>query len=140
MIKTFRESLADGGMTTIRLGTNNGMTGYRIKKFQLFAVTPNVNQESLVMIFNQPQTAAATEADFDNGEVLGAALYVSKESNLTTDIDVVFDNVTFNQDIYLTHTEGEATRGINFYLELEQIKLDLSEATVATLKDMRGSN
>jgi hypothetical protein len=27
---------------------------------------------------------------------------------------------------------------MNYYLELEQVKLDLNEATVATLKDMRG--
>ena len=28
---------------------------------------------------------------------------------------------------------------MNYYIELEQVKLDLNEATVATLKDMRGA-
>jgi hypothetical protein len=27
---------------------------------------------------------------------------------------------------------------MNYYIELEKVKLDLNEATVATLKDMRG--
>ena len=37
MIKSFRGKLADGGQDTIRLGTNKGLTGYRIIKFQVIA-------------------------------------------------------------------------------------------------------
>ena len=61
-IKSFRGKLADGAIQTIALATNNGSTGYRIVKFDLFPVTPNVNQESLVSIFKVSQTAAATRA------------------------------------------------------------------------------
>ena len=50
---------------------------------------------------------------------------------------VVFDNEIFNQDIYITHTDAHATGECNYYIELEQIKLDLNENTVATLKDIR---
>ena len=50
---------------------------------------------------------------------------------------VVFDNVKFNQDIYITHQDEAVGQSFNYYLELEQVKLDLNEATVATLKDMR---
>ena len=50
----------------------------------------------------------------------------------------MFDNVTFNQDIYVTHTDTNSAIPINYYIELEQRKIDLNEATVATLKDMRG--
>ena len=46
--------------------------------------------------------------------------------------------MTFNQDIYITHTNLHADAGpVNYYIELEQIKLDLNENTVATLKDIR---
>ena len=136
-IKSFRGKLADGAIDTITLHTNTGSTGYRITKFQLFPETPNVNQESLVSIFKIPQTAAATTTDFEDNTLLAAGLYVSRESNLDQHLEVVFDNEDFNQDIYITHTEGEATRGCNYYIELEQIKLDLNENTVATLKDIR---
>ena len=40
----------------------------------------------------------------------------------------------FNQDIYVTNYGSGA---MNYYIELEQIKLDLNENTVATLKDIR---
>ena len=50
---------------------------------------------------------------------------------------VVIDNKIINQDIFIQHT-AQSGNACNFYLELEQVKLDLNEATVATLKDMRG--
>jgi len=51
---------------------------------------------------------------------------------------VIFDNEIFNQDIYVTHENDHADNApCNYYIELEQIKLDLSESTVATLKDVR---
>jgi len=137
IIKSFRGKMIDGAIDTIVLHTNTGSTGYRITKFELFPETPNVNQESLVSIFKVPQTAAATTTDFSDNTLLAAGLYVSKESNLDQHLEVVFDNEIFNQDIYLTHTEGESTRGINYYIELEQMSLDLTENTVATLKDIR---
>ena len=50
----------------------------------------------------------------------------------------IFDNMTFNQDIYVTYKDDEtAGKFINYYIELEQVKLDLNENTVATLKDIR---
>ena len=43
--------------------------------------------------------------------------------------------------MFFTHQNTHADAGpVNYYIELEQVKLDLSEATVATLKDMRGTN
>jgi len=49
---------------------------------------------------------------------------------------MIFDQEIFNQDIYIgtKDTQGNA---MNYYIELEQVKLDLSQSTVATLKDIR---
>ena len=52
---------------------------------------------------------------------------------------IIVDNKVINQDIYVTHVETVSTEQCNFYLELEEMKLSIDEATVATLKDMRGS-
>ena len=49
----------------------------------------------------------------------------------------IFDNTIVNQDIYITHSDIVGTTPCNYYLELEQVKLDLNENTVATLKDIR---
>tara|TARA_Y100000310_G_scaffold292182_1_gene320753 strand:+ start:249 stop:467 length:219 start_codon:yes stop_codon:yes gene_type:complete len=53
------------------------------------------------------------------------------------DLVVTFDRETFNQDIYITHNEVAGSAAINYYLELEQVKLDLSENTVVTLKNIK---
>ena len=143
MIKSFRAKLAHDTFQTIRLGTNKGEMGYRINKFQLMFTNPgDVNTESVVKIFSLPQTTPNAEIDFDDQTLLGAA-YISgtNSPNYPDEIVVVFDNVTFNQDIYVTHFNANpSAEPCNYYLELEQVKLDLNEATVATLKDMRGSN
>jgi len=53
---------------------------------------------------------------------------------------IIFDKEIFNQDIYITHTEAAGSAlACNYYIELEQVKLDLSENTVATLKDIRNA-
>ena len=51
---------------------------------------------------------------------------------------IVFDQTVFNQDIYITHKDVSIGQAVNYYLELEQVKLAKDEAAVATLKDMRG--
>jgi|TARA_Y100001963_G_scaffold33742_1_gene46832 hypothetical protein len=145
MIKTFRGQLADGGQEVIRLSTNNGMMGYKIKKLELISVTPGGggDMESIVQVFTTERTAAipTTGATVDmNDPTLLAVAYLqdgTAASALST-LDVIIDNVKFNQDIFITHTNNASDISINFYVELEQMKLDINEATVATLKDMRG--
>jgi hypothetical protein len=144
MIKTFRALIEDGGQDTIRLSTNNGMIGYRIKKFQLLPNVPgDINQDSSVQIFTREQGTPVQPIDFSNSELLAAAMYGSDNATHSNNdsMAVIFDNVIVNQDIYVTHQDAaSAANPINYYIELEQIKLAIDEAAVATLRDMRGSN
>ena len=55
------------------------------------------------------------------------------------DTTVVMDNKIVNQDIFITLRCHTNIASLNYYIELESIDLDLGEATVATLKDMRGN-
>ena len=142
-IKSFRGQLADGGQERIRLSTNDGKTGYLVRKFQTMSVSPGIEQhESITQLFAEKvgtvPTGSAT-VDFRNPLLLAANVYIS--GNASAEVynqQVIFDSVKVNQDIYVTHTENDGTSAINYYIELEQVKLDLNEATVATLKDMRG--
>jgi len=144
-IKTYRGLLADGGQDTIRLSTGQGKVGYRIRKLELFPQLPGTESvESTVMIWRNEQDSVSTTTatvDFSNAQLLGAAMFhdSSSEGNLNP-LYVVFDNVVINQDIFVTHTDTNANIPINYYLELEQIALSDNEATVATVKDMRGAN
>jgi len=52
------------------------------------------------------------------------------------DLNVVFDQEIFNQDIYVTQ-QCLQSGDVNYYIELEQVKLNVDESTVATLKDIR---
>ena len=142
-IKSFRGQLADGGQERIRLSTNDGKTGYLVRKFQTMSVSPGVEQhESITQLFAEkvgtvPTTLATV--DFRNPLLLAANVYIS--GNASAEVynqQVIFDSVKVNQDIYVTHTENDGTSANNYYVELEQVPLDLNEATVATLKDMRG--
>ena len=137
-IKSFRGKIADGGIETIPLHTNNGSQGYRLIRFELIGHDPNVEQESSVQIFSIPKTTVPTTIDFDDETLLGAALYdLSASQAYNPGTVMIIDNVTFNQDIYITHFESKASQPVNYYIELELVKLSLDENTVATLKDIR---
>ena len=141
-IKSFRGQIADNTIDTISLSTNNGSTGYRIVKFNLMQVQPGEKVgEHIVKIFSIPQSTTSGVVDFSDNTLLGAGHLKTHTSEIYADtITIVFDNILFNQDIYITHTDVKSTgtdEPINYYIELEQVKLSLDENTVATLKDIR---
>lgn len=145
-IKSFRGLIEDGGVQQIRLSTRDGSIGYKIKRFEAVGEQPGQEAyESTLQIFTVPQTSPGTAIatiDFSNQELLGVAVIAGSAQGFNVPYSqvVVFDNKTFNQDIYITHV-NTVTTGVdtpaNWHIELEQVKLDLNENTVATLKDIR---
>ena len=148
-IKTFRGLLADGAQKRIRLSTNNGLTGYKIKKLQIIANRPGSSgsdAEHCVQLFSQEQVDATGASlvtnviNFENPLLLAAVTMGNSASAYvygSTPV-IIVDNIKINQDIYITHKETTGAEAVNYYIELEQMKLNTDEATVATLKDMRG--
>jgi len=139
MIKTFRGLIADGVQDTVVLHTNDGTTGYRIVKFEIMAYSPGItNYESIVKIYKISQSAVDGLVDFSDQTLLGAAYLEGHDEHAYPEaLSVIFDREVFNQDIYITHSEVKSANAVNYYIELEQFSLDLSESTVATLKDVR---
>jgi len=141
MIKTFRGLMADGAQDIINLHTNDGKTGYRIVKFEMMANNPGTETvESTMKIYKIEQTTAGIDnaVDFSDNTLLGAGYYSdSANENYGWKGTVVFDNEIFNQDIFITHMETVASKAMNYYLELEQISLDLTQNTVVTLQSIR---
>ena len=140
-IKTFRGKMADGGIDTLHLHTNNGSTGYRIKKFVLmstdYGTAGGDSHTSVIKVYKINQTTADEFVDFADNTLMAAATYERHTSVGAQTEAVFFDNEVVNQDIYLTHKDTQTGQACNYYIELEQIKLDLNENTVATLKDIR---
>ena len=139
-IKSFRGSIADGSQDTIVLHTNNGSTGYRISKFQIMPADSSNNYECTVKIFTIEQTgtgAVNSTVDFADNTLLAAAFTGLISGGYAGANTIIHDNMVFNQDIYITAQDLSAAQNTNYYIELEQVKLDLNENTVATLKDIR---
>jgi len=141
MIKTFRGLIGDGGQDTIVLHTNDGSIGYKIVKFQLTHTAPGtINYESIMKIYKVSQAVAdrSGSIDFSDNTLLAAAYQnENATAQYPTSNIIIFDQEIFNQDIYITQIDVDGSSSMNYYIELEQVKLDLSESTVATLKDIR---
>jgi len=141
VVKTYRGLLADGAQDKIPLSTKDGSVGYRIVKFELFANNPGASTyESIMKIYKVSQTAIDGVVDFADNTLLAASYLEGNTSNYYIDgITTIFDREIFNQDIYITHIEHVATAACNYYIELEQMKLDQTQNMSATLKAIRGS-
>jgi hypothetical protein len=140
-IRSFRGKLDDGSITKIRLSTPKGMVGYRIKKFDIIGSEPGAaDYEAVVKVYKTPQTVATATIDFDDPLLLACATYQGNNAafNYPTTKWVIFDNEVFNQDVYLTSQDLQ-NNTMNFYLELELLKLDKNSQAVATLKDIRSN-
>ena len=143
-IKTFKGMLPIGEQEKIHLSTNNGLTGYRINKFEIIGNKPGVgNAEYVGQIFLTDQTNNITNfVDFSNADLLAVAYH--KEGSGTAEgfeSKVVFDKETFNQDIFINITDASGgTVACNYYIELEQFSLDLNTSTYHTLKNIRSGN
>ena len=124
----------------ISLHTNDGSIGYRIIDFIVFPTTDD-NIESTMKVYSTAQTTASSSIDFSDQELLAAAFYTQATTSTSypEDMIVYFDNVTFNQDIYVTLKGHNYTADLNYMIKLEQVKLDINSNPVAPLKDMRNT-
>jgi len=142
MIKTFRGLIADGGQDTIVLHTNDGSTGYRIVKFETMSnqnSSGGASGEHFMFIWKIEQSSVSSTTpniDFSDQTLLGVNWSPNNAERPFANA-IFFDQEVFNQDIYITHMDIAGSESCNYYIELEQVKLDLSESTVATLKDIR---
>ena len=142
-ILSYRGLLASGGQETILLSTKKGEVGYRITKFQLMPQKPGTTDyEHVMKLWKDPQSTVDEPIDFSDNRLLGAAYTEGGAATnfIGNPLTVIFDQEIFNQDIYITQFDAKSALACNFYLELEIIKLDESQAMVATLKDIRNNS
>ena len=141
MIKTFRGLMADLAQDTIVLHTNDGSTGYRIVKFQIIGNEPGEkSQEALMKIYKVSQSSVDGIVDFSDNTLLAVgywSIHPDPQYGESNEPAIIFDREIFNQDIYVTYKDMNVGESCNYYIELEQVKLDLNQNTVATLKDIR---
>ena len=136
--KSFRGELPPTVQEKLHLSTNDGLTGYRIKNFEIIPVTLGAATELVCKVYTKSQEGSiGATIDFSQTDLLAAAYY-SSTGGIFRGKTIIFDNETFNQDIYVTCADaGGSTVPCNFYIELEQFKLDLNASTYHTLKNIR---
>jgi hypothetical protein len=137
-IKSFRGSIDDNEQIKINLTHRDGRTGYKIIKFECMQSTFG-NSEMVIKVYSTPQTANTGTIDFNEVDLLAAAM-VSGDvlgEHFTEDSNVIFDQVIFNQNIFITALGVSSAQRTNYHIELEQMRIDSDEATMATLKNMR---
>ena len=141
-IKTYRGLIGDAEQQTIPLHTNQGLVGYQIKKFQTIShqnTSGGAAGEHYTFIWAVQQgSVSSTTPNIDfSDQTLLAVNWSPNNAERPFANSIIFDNSIINQDIYITHMDIGGSESNNYYIELEQIKLDLNESTVATLKDIR---
>ena len=144
VIKTYKGQLPIGEQEKIHLSTNDGLTGYRLKDFKIMGNKPGHTSggtyEYIAKIFLTDQTGNITDnVDFSDADLLAAIYQQDSASAADNQAQVIMlDKETFNQDIfvYIVDASGN-TEPCNFYIELEQFKLDLNSSTYHTLKNIR---
>ena len=139
-IKSFRASMLHNTVDEVPLHTNTGSTGYKINKFTIMDVNPSAqSNEFIIKIYSIPQTTVDGVIDFSDNTLLAAGfIATNSDTRFDTLQTVIFDNMKFNQDIYVTCFDNFGNNGsCNYYIELETSSLGLDENTVATLKDIR---
>ena len=138
-ILSYRGLLQSGGQDRILLSTKKGKAGYRIIKFQ--TIGKNLTDqaiESVMQIWETEQTTVTDDVDFSSTTLLAVSFWKSHGDTLNS-MQVVFDQVTFNQDIYITNKDnaGSPAEPCNYYLELERVPLSEEEAMVTTIMSIR---
>ena len=134
-ILSYRGLLADGATDIINLHTTNGLIGYRITKLEIMPNAPGTNIDGIVKVFTKEPDAAVATVDFSD-QTLIAVAWNYNDTYETQEV-VVFDNLTFNQDIYVQHHEDKSSGAMNYHIELEKIKLSEHEAMVTTIQSIR---
>ena len=134
--KSYRGLIKDGEQQVINLKTNTGLTGYQIRKFQIMPYNFNEADEYTVQIWKTEQTSIATNQDFSDNRLLAVAYFGTDGADVVNDSIVIFDNEKFNQNIFVV-CKTQSGKDVNYYIEMDQMKLSLDEQTVATLKDIR---
>ena len=143
-IKTFKGQLAIGVQEKIHLSTRDGLTGYRISDFRIMGNKPGQTSggtyEYIAKIYTTDQGTDITDnVDFNDADLL-AAIYQQDSASAGDNPGqiIIQDKETFNQDIFIYIVDATGnTEPCNFYIELEQMKLNLNASTYITVKNIR---
>ena len=125
-VHSFRGLLPDGKQHKIRIQGPVGAIAWRITKFMVMPYdVSDEDYEAVVKIYRESQSSIDHNVDFTDSELLGAGLWSSSSSNnvYPDDMTIIFDNALFSRNIYITYEDTKTNGGMNYYIELEEVKV-----------------
>jgi len=133
-VHSFRGLLGDGGQDEINLERSNLNLAYRIVKFAIIQTTPGAAlMEGIMKVYRESQTTIDGVIDFTNTDLLAAGFQADYNTTASTINQVIiFDNVLFSRNIYVTFKDVSTGESCNYYLELEEVPV--GPATLMQLK------
>jgi len=136
-VHSFRGLLGDGGQDEINLERQNVNLAYRIVKFQVISnvtLSATATVDHVVKVWREEQTSIPTGSaviDLTDPDLLAVGVYAQGQSLEYTNV-IVFDNILFSRNIYVTATDNDGTDSVNYYLELEEVPV--GAATLMQIK------
>jgi len=111
------------GQDRIRIQGATGEIAWRITKFQIVDTAPGtLNSENVVKIYREEQTTVDGVVNFNDDELLAAAVY--KPQYGPPGGPIIFDNSLFSRNIHVTHIDMSGNNNsCNYYIELEEVKV-----------------
>jgi len=138
-VHSFKGLLGDGGQDEISLERQNLNLAYRIVKFQIQLSQPGADTSdalSWIAVWKEEQTSISSTTisiDFDNPDLLASGLIAWDNSQvIESGTTLIFSNILFSRNIYITHTNSAGATAGNYYLELEEVPV--GAATLMQLK------
>ena len=134
-VHSFRGNLEKGGEYEINLERSNVNLAYRIIKFQTMLTNwGQVTVENVTKVYRESQSSIDMVVNFADPDLLAANCFsFNMSANYSGDASIViFDNVLFSRNIFVTTENSSADENINWYLELEEVPV--GPATLMQLK------
>jgi hypothetical protein len=141
-VVSFRGLMTEASHERLKLSTLTGKTGYKIRKLQIISSAPYVQQiKGILKVYKDEQSGTPDGlVNFGDQTLLGVSTYHDNPvaEDMAESETIIFDNITFNQDIFLTYKDvGVNGVSVSYYIELEKLKLTDLEATFHTLQSIK---
>jgi len=121
---SFRGQMPDDTQRKIRIQGPVGAVAWRITKFLIVTENPGVNSsEVITKVYREEQDAITSTIDLREDELLACVFYGIGSSGWYNASTIIMDNALFVRDIYITTKAQAGTDNVNYYIELEEVKV-----------------
>ena len=137
-VHSFRGLLADDGQDEINLERQNVNLAYRMIKFEIIPEKPGgLSAEHVMQVWREEQNTTSIDYDeikFTDPDLLAAGFVNNATGGDTypSQQHVIFDNILFSRNIYVTMGLRAGTGSCNYYIEIEEVPVNA--ATLMQLK------